>query len=497
MKSETKLLIGWHFLFLALSYYALAFATHFTFHFAELSYMDHYTLQANGFWHLKPYLLNSDGSLPKILDTANFQGLSFGVYGPFPAVFQLILNNILGLNIYTPRIVYSLTMTCLYIFFWLSRDFFSIIMNFKEETSILLAGALCTCIGLTDRFLQDVVIGFSWTQASVTSQIFLLLSLWCLIRFKQNEKNGLLLCSGIFTGLACLGKQNYIFSFIPTLYFIFHQYQNERLKKALYYFAPVLAAVGVVLAWNFIRFGNPFDSGLIYVNSDGTSLSTASLPQIHRIPLNFFNHFLARAYFSTSDFPLLAGMVSTFGDFNNNDGSGGLLHNFQMISMFVSSPILLTVPIYGAWLLFQGLEARRLSQLNKWWIFFMAINVCVFSYYLVTDSPWSRYQFDIWFLSYLCAAVALIKFFQWVKKNNYRTVKALTSTLVALALLFSVFTGIDQTMGLLVSREYPFIYTQAYARPSDFTLQIEACMVRSYVFGLDKPCLPHFFIREF
>lgn len=497
MKSETKLLIGFHILFFALSYYALAFATHFTFHFAELPLMDHYSLQANAFWFLKPNLLNLNGSLVKTIDTANFRSLSFGVYGPLPAVFQLVLNNLLGLRIFTPTIVYFLTMTCLYVFFWVSRSFFAGIMKLEDKTSILLAGALCVCISFTDRFLQDVVIGFSWTQASVTSQIFLLLSLWCLIKFKQNDKNNLLLWSGIFAGLACLGKQNYIFSLIPALYFIFHKYPNQRIRRVLYYFTPILGTIGITLTWNFIRFGNPLESGLIYVNGSETHLSIATLPQIHRIPFNFFDHFLAPAYFSTSDFPLLAGVVPTFGGFNIQDGSGGLLHNFQMISMFVSSPILLTVPIYGGWLLFQALEARKFSEVNKWWIFFMAVNVCVFSYYLVTDSPWSRYQFDIWFLSYLCAAVALIKFFEWLKKNNYRIVRATTSVLVALALLFSVFTGVDQTMGLLVSRENPFIYTMAYKMPNDASLQVTACKIRSYIFGLRKPCDPHLFIREF
>ena len=80
--------------FIFLAFYCLLFATHFTFHFAQLRFMDHYQLQANGFWHFK----TNSGVIapPSTFEVGGVQYIAVASgYGVDPAYQELLLSELL------------------------------------------------------------------------------------------------------------------------------------------------------------------------------------------------------------------------------------------------------------------------------------------------------------------------------------------------------------------------------------------------------------------
>ncbi len=192
--------------------YSLAFATHFTFRFAPLQYMDQYRYMANGFAHLHMYGSDVSGkALPTgCADCMNFEGKVYYPYGPVPAFIQVILVNLLKLHVTDGAIVWGICAISLYAAFWIFRWYGREILRLRDLAAILAATAAVVVIGTTDIFLHTSTVPYAWSEACAAGQLLNLLSAYLLIRALHSERPNGILWSGVLSGVSFLCKQNYI-----------------------------------------------------------------------------------------------------------------------------------------------------------------------------------------------------------------------------------------------------------------------------------------------
>ncbi len=250
---------------------------------------------------------------------------------------------------------------------------------------------------------------------------------------------------------------------------------------------PVAACLGLLLLYNYARFGNVFDTGFPYLNASETHPEPYQMPQPHRIPYNFYNHFLAGAEIRTTDFPLILGKSSNFGGINHRDGSGGLLHNFPSFSVFISMPMLLLILpgfVYAAFLLLRN----RTTPAWDYWLYLVALWCCVFAYFLNESGSFMRYQYDMPFLLGMCVLQVVV--FSWRAAGRFREpflragTRSVLAVFLGLSFLVQVAIGADQTAGLILSRTDQFIHWHAAERASDVRLRRRAQEIRQAIFNI-------------
>jgi hypothetical protein len=486
-------LAGAHVLLAVLLVYSLAFATHFTFRFEPLAFMDHYRYLANGFAHHHIYGCDAQGRpLPVgCIDCLNYYGKVYYPYGPLPALFQLLLINLLGLRVTDGAIVWGVCAITLYAAFWIARWYAHNLLALTPQAATVAASAFVAVAGTTDIFLHTSTVPYSWSQACATGQLLNLLSAFLLIRAVHTGKPRGILWAGILCGLSFLSKQNYLPGFLAGCALLLWTASRARwsgrhmLTRLASFVIPVFLCAAMLLWYNFARFGSAIETGFQYLNASEKAPQPYQMPQVHRIPYNLYNHFVAGFTIRTSDFPFVMGNSSNFGGINTKDGSGGLLHNFPIFSVFVSMPMLLVlIPafVYAVYLLVQ----KRLRTPWEYWLYLIALWVCLFAYFLNESGTFMRYQYDMPFLLGLCIMQVVI--FSWramsrISQDQFR-VFLRTSFAAFLVLSFGVqvLLGLDQTAGLLLSRTDRFILWQAAERPSDARLRERAQAIRSALF---------------
>ncbi len=482
-----------HLLLLLAALYSLVFATHFTLRFEQLRTLDHYRYQANGFraWSLD---FHTDDGRPMgpVLDSDNYKGKAYIPYGPLPTVFQFALDKVLGLNVSSPFIVWAILMATLYCLYWLAINFFSLIHGVPRHVAIPLAAAVCLAVATTYQFLHMALVPVAWSQAQVTGQLFEVLAIWVLLKYQRRSSLWLVALAGIFTACAGLSKQNYVFVAIPIgLFLVFERPEGPSLwarlkREGALFAAPVAAGTLVTLLWNYLRFDNPFETGMRFCNESAASPVFWARPQWHRIPLNFYNHFLAGVQVRFDDFPLLLGQSRGFGGLNRADGSGGLLHNIAMFSVFLTIPLLLVLLAYLPRILSRAFRRRPFSLADRWWCFLVATGASGFLILLALDSSWVRYEYDFLCCAMLAVFGTLVTLGDAVRRKGFRPYHLAAALggciLLSLAFLWQTAVGIDQSLGVLASRTYRFLHWEAAERPSDVALSERAQMIRSALF---------------
>ena len=491
---NTFLLLGAHVLLAVLIAYSAAFATHFTFRFVPLHDMDQYRYLANGFAHLHVYGCELSGKpLPTgCTDCINYYGKAYYPYGPAPAFIQLVLINLLKSRITDGAIVWAICAITLYVMFWISRWYAQRVLTLNAANAILAASAAVAVIGTTDIFLHTSTVPYAWSEACAAGQLLNLLSAFLLIRALHSGTFRGVLWSGLLAGLSFLCKQNYLPGFLAgcaLLAWTAHKRQwsrEQKIRAGLMFAVPVALCVGMLLLYNYERFGSVLETGFQYLNASEKHPEPYQMPQPHRIPFNFYNHFLAGATIRTSDFPFVLGKSSNFGGINHKDGSGGLLHNFPSFSVFISMPMLLfVIPgfLYAAALLVR----RRTNAAWEYFLYLVVLWCCVFAYFLNESGSFMRYQYDMPFLLGLCVMQVVV--FCWRAMGHIDQVtlrnaaRSLFLLVLGLCFVEQVLIGADQTAGLIVSRTDKFIlWDRAAERASDVRLRRRAQEIRAVLF---------------
>ncbi|MBV9035132.1 MAG: hypothetical protein JO182_11630 [Acidobacteriaceae bacterium] len=494
LEQPALLLIGAHLVIAILVYYSLAFATHFTFRFAHIAFMDHYRYLANGFAHFHLYGCDAQGKpLPTgCVDCLNYYGKVYYPYGPVPAFIQLVLVNLLGFPAKSGKIVWGLCAITLYAAFWIARWYARNILKLTPSASVMAACAFVTVAGTTDIFLHTSTVPYSWSQACAAGQLLNLLSAFLLIRALHTGQARGILWSGILCGLSFLSKQNYLPGFLAGCALLLWSAWRGRWPRRLLmerlasFLLPVVICGATLLWYNYARFGSPFDTGFPYLNASEKAPEPYQMPQPHRIPYNFYNQFLAGFEIRTSDFPFVLGKSSSFGVINRKDGSGGLLHNFPIFSVFVSMPmLLLLIPafLYAVVLLLR----KRLPEGWQYGLYLVALWLCVFAYFLNESGTFMRYQYDMPFLLGLCVMQVVILGWRAMARISQRALSTALRACFAIFLLLcfveQAALGLDQTAGLILSQTDKFLYWDAAAgRASDGHLRQRAHAIRSILF---------------
>jgi hypothetical protein len=486
-----------HFVLLAAAMDSRVLATHFTYRFEQLAFMDHYRYQANGFWAGQLDFHNDSGApLGPLTDSENYKGKTYFAYGPLPAVFQLALNNWLRLNVPSSSIVWILTAATLYCTYWLTIGFVTHVHGVRESLAIFLAAGLCLGIGTTYQFVHMSLVPFAWSQADVAGQLCVVLAVWAVLTYYRQRQDWFAALAGLAAGCGFLCKQNYILATLPVAAFLLVERPAGsrlagRLKRpGAWFAAPVVCCVTVLMLWNYLRFGSPFETGNRFVNTMDPSPPYWTGPQLHRIPFNFYNHFLAGVQIRFDDFPFLRGLSRQFGAMNLSDGSGGLLHDFKMFSAFLSIPLLAVLPLYSLRVGWTYLRRHQLGLADRWWCFLVAVAASSFVLYLTLDSSWIRYQYDFLYCSALAVLGALLSGGALLR-DRLRTRPRMAATaaggvLLCVAFLWQAAVGIDQSLGVLFAASDPNIYRAAFEWPSDGALQAKAQKLRMQWFGASR-----------
>lgn len=494
--TSTGPLLGAHVALALLLLYSLAFASHFTFKFEHIWALDQYRYQAEGFAHLRLDMFDPNTHGPILagcIDCVNFNGLGYLCYGPFPALIQLLLINVLRLNTSSEAIVWALCAVTLYCSFWIVRWYLRRIISLRHGISTLLACLFAVVIGTGDLYLHTSTIPYAWSQASATAQLCLLLSAFLFVKaFAGSSKRSLwLAASGLLAGFAGLSKQNYMPTFVGGLVMLLWIAYREKwgrretARQASALVLPALLCVGFLLWFNWARFGNPLDTGMDYINAKPGELAAFQRPQLHRIPYNFYNHFLAGVKIQRSDFPLLMGQSSSFGTMNRRDGSGGLQHNLPMFSIFISMPMLLVLVPGSVWL-FVALFRRPPDRELQFGVYLWLLAACSFAYFLAADSSWVRYQYDMLFPIAVLALQLFVYLWRAIANAPHGfsrgALRLGLSAFLVLAFGEQALVGLDQTAGLFLTRNDRFIYWDVTERPSDRLLRRRGQQIRSALF---------------
>ncbi len=466
--------------------YSLWFSTRFTWRFEQLNVVDQYSYQANGLAHGHLYAADANGNAMACHDCSNYRGKSYNFYGPFPSLFQLVLQKVFRLAVPSTAIVWGVCAITLYVCFWLARWYTRRILGSRPVTETLTATGFVIVIATSDIFLHTAAVGYAWSQASATGALCILVASFLLFHGVVAQRPSDTALAGLCCGLAFLSKQNYLAAFVPGLVLLgFCVRQKKCPNRYLLWFGlPVAACLIFQLWFNWARFNDPLDSGMLYFNASESSEVSFIHGQLHRIPYNLYNHFLAGFHLRFTDFPFLLGDSSKFGGVNLADGSRGLLHNQPQFSMFLSLPMLLVLLPGFVW----AVRACRkpIGLPLAFWFYLILLPVICFLPFLVADSSWLRYQYDCLLPAGFAALHVIILAGRWLAERKRLIGFAV---FLGMSLCWQVAVGADQTLGLLYSRDTPFIFWLKNSQPADRDRQRTAQLVRAWLFEPEAPGL--------
>ncbi|MBV9083264.1 MAG: hypothetical protein JOZ62_11340 [Acidobacteriaceae bacterium] len=487
------LLVGAHVVIALLWAYSLLFATHFTFRFESLRFMDQYRYLANGLAHLHFYGCDSNGKpIPAgCMDCINYHGKAYYPYSPLPALIQVVLVTFLKTNVTDGAIVWGICAITLYAMFWISWWYATNILGLKSAAAILAAMASVAVVGTTAIFLHTSTVPYAWSQACAAGQLLNLLSAFLLLRAAHDGTPKAILWSGVLCGLSFLCKQNYLPGFLAGCMFLLRTSRrrgwsrDQRVRCILSFVLPVAVCVGVLLLYNYERFRSVFETGFQYLNASEAHPEPYQMPQFHRIPYNFYNHFLAGVEIRTSDFPFVLGKSSDFGGINHKDGSGGLLHNFHNMSVFISMPMLLVL-IPAFFYVVALVVQRRAGPAWGAWLYLITLWCCIFGYFLTESGSFVRYEYDIPFLLGLCVLQVVVFIWRALARVESSVLRRSLRTgfagLMGLCFVEQGLLGADQTAGLILTRTAKFLRWEAAERDSDARMQARADAIRQALF---------------
>jgi hypothetical protein len=239
---------------------------------------------------------------PHLHDLSKFQGKYYLYWGPAPLIYVLPFYLLFGIN--TSDIAYNLLAAIAnVVVFALVLE--KMVAYFHIEASPIsrLFLILNFCLASPNFFLS--VRATIWYVAQIIATLYLLLSIYSCFRFLEKpQRNFWWLWSVFFMNCAWFSRIGYCFYMLILLFpLIVISRENQRFPwpKVLSGAIITCAFVVTALTYNYLRFGNPFESGLLYqiatesVQSNGP-VHTVAL-SLSYIPQNFVEYFLKPFYF--------------------------------------------------------------------------------------------------------------------------------------------------------------------------------------------------------
>jgi hypothetical protein len=313
----------------------------------------------------------------KLHDTAEFKGKVYVVYPPFPVLILLPFVAIFGLKTEVTLIAIVLAVISVILLY---RILIKVNVVRKNRPWILLAFFFGTGYWLCFRNS----LGVCWF-AHVVAVFAMLLA----IHEALGRGNGIL--TGLFLGFAFLSRQLSIFF---ALFLVFALWTNEtrkdlknKIMHSLFFFSGLGVCVIAYLVFNFLRFGNMFDTGYEYLEIGGFMqyrIQKYGQFSIFHIPFNAVYMFLQ-------------GFHLNYGDWPNTVTS---VHEWWPIDPFgtaitFASPFI----IYAIW-------ARwKKSLLITAWISILIVLIGTLSYY---NNGWVQYNVQRFSMDFLPVLIILI-----------------------------------------------------------------------------------------
>jgi len=234
---------------------------------------------------------------PNHFEQSFFNGKWYLYWGPAPVLFILPFFLIFGSA--TSDILYTLAAGVLNIilFYFLTEEF---VKHFKLRVALFDKFLVILSFAFASPNLSLSVVGQIWPTSQVISILYLIIFYLFYFKFLNNPKNIKYLLVGVlFLNLAWFSRLTLIINFISLIYLFVLVFNKYREKFKLVIFSTVAIStvfVTLFMGYNYLRFGNPLDSGLRYVRGNPRyeyaeknkifSLSYVS----HNINYYFLNH---------------------------------------------------------------------------------------------------------------------------------------------------------------------------------------------------------------
>lgn len=218
------------------------------------------------------------------IDVAPFNGRFYVPFPPFPAF--LLLPFAAVFDTVNPTLV-AVVLTVIGVL--AARDILKR-LHVDETTSVWLLAAFFLGTGYWYVTIKSDGV---WYFAHVVYLTCMLLS----IREAMGKGRGFL--AGLFLGFAFLSRQQAVYSGIFIIVLLLtnpaHQTNKDRVWAALSFLSANFLCVLVYLTFNYLRFGDLFDTGYSYIENDGlflTRFNNHGLFSIAYLPFNFIYMFL-------------------------------------------------------------------------------------------------------------------------------------------------------------------------------------------------------------
>ena len=281
-----------------------------------------FPMLAQSFLHGKLNFLSPIGGAGQ--DPVLYRHKIYWSEGPFPAIILMPLVGLFSLFhhfFFLGYITWALILGTIYFVFRIARA-----LGYSWQDSYVLV------LGFTlgSAFIGIMAVSSSWFFAQVLTTLLLF---WALSEFYARKQRRWWLI-GLLIGCITLTRITaapVIVFFL--LYLLFTQKEREHLRHNLLQLClPVIAALGLIGLYNYVRFGSPLNSGSVYQLLSQKSAASRALGvfSVKHIPTNFYAAVLQ------GPVPILRSSISwslRFPYIANNSVTG--------MSIFCTSPYLL------------------------------------------------------------------------------------------------------------------------------------------------------------
>lgn len=220
------------------------------------SYTNYYPYILDSFLHGRVNIPHP----PSSYDVSFFEGKWYLNWGPSPVLFVLPFYLIWGLG--TSDVLFTLIagIANVVLFFFVAREFAK---YFKIKLSpVQLVFLILTFAFASANFYMSLA-GRVWHAEQIIAVFYLLISYLFLFRYLNKKNLWLLLLASFFFNLAWTSRYALIFSSLILLYpLVLHFRANRFLPVLAAVFIPCIIFGSLILTYNYLKFQNPFDTGL-------------------------------------------------------------------------------------------------------------------------------------------------------------------------------------------------------------------------------------------
>jgi len=305
----------------------------------------------NLYVHQAQAFLHGHLDIPKYYhDVAVFQGRYYVPFPPFPALLILPVVVLVGVT-RTNTVLISLLLSVP--IGWLLKDILKRLAVGREEQKWMSAAFFAGTVYWSALRMSRGV----WFLAHIVAVLCLFAALWLALQKRA-------FFAGLCLGLAFLSRQLCIY-FAPFLLFVIWQGSTAPLKwrMAVRFAVAVGLCMAAYLIFNWARFGNPFDTGYVYLRLHGflkERFDRYGLFSLRYVPFNFYHLFVEGFHVGFEGPAQLAGWkLSPFGT-----------------SLLVASPFVLLAAraqwrrslLISAWISIGLIVVQTLFYYNNGWV---------------------------------------------------------------------------------------------------------------------------------